>query len=137
MRKIGGLSCDSAEARSLKELSRSPEESECWPAHRNPPPRANALEEAEIRAVAMMAREPKKRPFATSYRPTAQRDFHGRSGMMACTGKGCRPMKVFLVLALVSAASAGSATALTFEESRVARGDYDTALRGFRHLAEQ
>ena len=60
MRKIGGLSCDSAEARSLKEFSRSPEESECWPAHRNPSPRVNALEEAEIQAVAMVAREPKK-----------------------------------------------------------------------------
>ena len=48
-------------------------------------------------------------------------------------------MKIFLVLALVVAASAGSTTAQTLEESRAAydRGDYDTALRGFRPLAEQ
>ena len=48
-------------------------------------------------------------------------------------------MKIFLVLAFVLAASASSATAQTFEESRAAydRGDYDTAFRGFRRLAKQ
>ena len=46
-------------------------------------------------------------------------------------------MKIFLVLAFVLAASASSATAQSFEEVQAARGDYATAMRGFRRLAER
>ena len=46
-------------------------------------------------------------------------------------------MKIFLVLAFVLAASASSATAQSFEEVQAVRGDYATALRGLRRLAEQ
>ena len=46
-------------------------------------------------------------------------------------------MRIFLVLAFVLAASAGSATAQSFEEVQAARGDYATAFRGFQQLAEQ
>ena len=46
-------------------------------------------------------------------------------------------MKIFLVLAFVLAASAGSATAQSFEEVQAAYGDYATAFRGVQRLAEQ
>ena len=44
----------------LEELSGSAGKRQCRSAHRNPPPRANAFEETEVRAVAMVAGGPKK-----------------------------------------------------------------------------